>query len=56
MFWQKTSHPIELVTGPVFQQKVGYIHQNPVKSGLFKDEGSYTYSSACFESPLKMNE
>ena len=56
MFWQKPSHPTELITAKVFQQKVDYIHQNPVVSGLIKDASSFTYSSACIDSPLKVDE
>lgn len=29
-FWQKTTHPTELITAKVFDQKAEYIHNNPV--------------------------
>jgi putative transposase len=56
MFWQKTSHPTELITNKVFQQKVDYIHRNPVETGIINDECSYVYSSANPDSPLKVDE
>lgn len=55
-FWQKTSHPIELYTAAVFDQKVDYIHQNPVKAMLVNEESSYVYSSANPDSPFKVDE
>jgi putative transposase len=55
MFWQKTSHPTELITNQVFQQKLDYIHQNPVASGLVNDECSFVYSSANPDSPLQID-
>lgn len=40
------NHPIELWSNAVIDQKLEYIHQNPVKEGLvFRDE-DYMYSSA----------
>jgi putative transposase len=55
-FWQKTNHPTELITAPVFEQKVDYIHNNPVSSGLVTEATTYKYSSACFDSPLVVDE
>ena len=54
--WQYTSHPIELSSNEMINQKVEYIHNNPVKSGLVVEASSYKYSSACFESPLVVLE
>jgi putative transposase len=34
MFWQKTNHPTELSTPEIFDQKVEYIHNNPVEAGI----------------------
>jgi putative transposase len=34
MFWQKTNHPTELSTPEIFDQKVEYIHNNPVGAGI----------------------
>ncbi|MBB5396212.1 transposase [Mucilaginibacter sp. AK015] len=55
-FWQKTSYPIELFTNEVFDQKVDYIHQNPVKAMLVNDETAYVYSSANPDSPFIVDE
>ncbi|MFB9864570.1 REP-associated tyrosine transposase [Rufibacter immobilis] len=55
-FWQYSSHAVLLDTPILFDQKVEYIHQNPVRAGLVTSAESYVYSSACPESPLKMME
>jgi len=54
-FWQKTNHPTELFTAPVFEQKMEYIHQNPVKAMLVNDASAYVYSSANPDSPFKIH-
>ena len=54
MFWQKTNRPIEIVGPGMFDQKVEYIHNNPVKEGLVTLPEHYAYSSAHAESPLIM--
>ena len=33
-FWQDKSHPIELTSNEFIQQKINYIHQNPVRAGF----------------------
>jgi REP element-mobilizing transposase RayT len=53
-FWQYTNHPEELYSNSVVDQKVDYIHNNPVKAGLVTAPEYYPYSSACPESPLKV--
>ena len=45
-FWQQNNHPIELWSLKVFEQKLNYIHQNPVVSGFVTDPVDYKYSSA----------
>jgi putative transposase len=55
-FWQKTSHPIELFSHAVFEQKRNYIHQNPVANGLVNDELTFVYSSANPESTFIVDE
>lgn len=54
-FWQKTSHPVELISAEVFDQKVDYIHQNPVKAMLVNDETAFVYSSANPDSPFTVD-
>jgi len=53
-FWQKTNHPIELNYPEIIDQKVEYIHNNPVESGYVTNPESWYYSSACEISPLKV--
>lgn len=45
-FWQNEYHPIELSTNELMDQKLEYIHNNPVVSGIVDDPVSYLYSSA----------
>tara|TARA_Y100001980_G_C14556914_1_gene353493 strand:- start:2012 stop:2548 length:537 start_codon:yes stop_codon:yes gene_type:complete len=56
MVWQKTSHPIELNNNKLYDQKADYIRMNPVASGYVTDEQAWKYSSACFDSPLKLED
>jgi REP element-mobilizing transposase RayT len=53
-FWQKTNHPIELNYPEIIDQKIAYIHNNPVESGYVTNPESWYYSSACGGSPLKV--
>jgi REP element-mobilizing transposase RayT len=53
-FWQKTNHPIELNYPKIIDQKIAYIHNNPVESGYVTNPESWYYSSACGDSPLKV--
>ncbi|WP_421870698.1 hypothetical protein [Marinoscillum sp.] len=39
---------VPLYTTKVFEQKLAYIHQNPVKAGLANTPWTYYYSSASF--------
>lgn len=45
-FWQHDNKPIELWSNTVIQEKVNYIHQNPVEAGLVYMSEDYAYSSA----------
>jgi len=45
-FWQQQNNPIELYSNEVIDQKVNYIHQNPIRNGLVEKEEDYLYSSA----------
>jgi len=44
--WQQHSHPLELSSAYLVQQKIDYIHQNPVKAGIVGEAHHYLYSSA----------
>jgi putative transposase len=45
-FWQQHSHPIELFNNFMMDQKVEYIHNNPVEAGIVTRPEDYLYSSA----------
>jgi len=45
-FWQQDNHPIELVTPAMLEQKLEYLHNNPVKAGIVYQPEQYVYSSA----------
>ena len=47
-FWERNSLSIELHADKVFNQKLEYIHWNPVKAGLCQYPEDYHYSSARF--------
>jgi REP element-mobilizing transposase RayT len=55
MFWQKSSHPTELWTPAVIDQKINYIHMNPVKAQIVTEPEHYWMSSAHPDGPLKLN-
>lgn len=46
--WQGNSLSIELYSERVFNQKLEYIHNNPVKAGMCNYPEEYFYSSASF--------
>jgi len=45
-FWQDKSHPIELTTNEMIEQRINYIYENPVKTGLVASAEDYLFSSA----------
>ncbi len=45
-FWKRNALSIELRTDKVYQQKLEYIHWNPVKAAMCKLPEEYKYSSA----------
>jgi REP element-mobilizing transposase RayT len=55
-FWQRNNHPILISEYKMLEQKIDYIHENPVKAGIVTDAQYYKYSSACFDSPLKVTD
>jgi putative transposase len=44
--WQDGLHPIEIFSPKFIEQKLTYIHQNPVEAGLVWEAWHYKYSSA----------
>ncbi|GAA4422626.1 transposase [Pontibacter saemangeumensis] len=55
-FWNYKNHPTLLHTNAVLDQKVEYIHQNPVRAGLVTEPEYYLYSSACADSPIRVDK
>jgi putative transposase len=45
-FWQQNNHPIELATNEMIDQRLDYIHNNPVTAGIVLSPEHYLYSSA----------
>ena len=45
-FWQQDNHPIELSSNEEIEQKLDYIHENPVKHGFTNSSECYYWSSA----------
>ncbi|MFZ7117180.1 MAG: transposase, partial [Bacteroidota bacterium] len=46
-FWQQDNHPIELTDATMQEQRLNYIHENPVRAGFVYKAEDYVYSSAC---------
>jgi putative transposase len=44
--WQHDNHFVELTSAAFTQQKIDYIHNNPVRAGLVYKPEDYVYSSA----------
>ena len=45
-FWQQHNKPIELWSAHVIEQKLNYLHMNPVKAGFVCEPQNWKYSSA----------
>ena len=45
-FWQQHNQPIVLSNPIAFEQKLNYIHENPVKAGWVEPEEEYLYPGA----------
>ena len=54
-FWQQHNHPIELNTADRLNQRLDYIHNNPVDAGVVRYPEDYLYSSAGNYARLKEN-
>jgi putative transposase len=55
-FWKHDNHPFFLYTNKMIQQKVNYIHDNPVEAGFVNKAMEWRLSSANEESPVKLDE
>jgi len=54
--WKTNNQPTLISDNEMLNQKINYIHENPLRAGIVTEPHYYKYSSACFESPLKMAE
>ncbi len=45
-FWQQHDKPLEITGQQMFDEKLLYIHQNPVQAGFVTKEEDWKYSSA----------
>ncbi len=45
-FWQQHNKPLEITSQEMFDEKLVYIHQNPVQAGFVTREEDWKYSSA----------
>ena len=54
--WQNKNQPIIISNNKQYLIKQNYIHQNPVLAGFVANDYEYLYSSACGDSPLKVDE
>lgn len=45
-FWQQHNHPIELDNNVLLDQRLNYVHQNPVQAGYVENEEDWVNSSA----------
>jgi putative transposase len=53
-FWQNGNYPVLLYSPAVIDQKIDYIHDNPVSAGFVGSAHEFWYSSGNPESPLKI--
>lgn len=44
-FWTEGFHPKQIISSKMMEQKINYIHQNPVKTGLVANEHDWLHSS-----------
>lgn len=45
-FWQLSGHQVELSNSELLEQRLEYLHQNPVKAGFVEEPEQWYYSSA----------
>lgn len=46
--WTHENHAIEVFSNAFIKEKIAYIHNNPVRSGIVQNPEEYVYSSAKF--------
>ncbi len=45
-FWQHENHPVLLDNANILDQRMNYLHENPVKAGFVESAENWKYSSA----------
>ncbi|GGE61102.1 transposase IS200 family protein [Pedobacter psychrotolerans] len=55
-FWERRPYNATILTREIFEQKLEYVHYNPVKKGLCLESHDYEYSSARFYLMNQKNE
>jgi hypothetical protein len=45
--WKDGFHPVELINNEMLEQRLNYIHNNPVEDEIVFHPEDYKYSSAC---------
>lgn len=45
-FWTHDNHAVELSSNEMIDQRLNYIHQNPVRAGIVEKEEDFLYSSS----------
>jgi hypothetical protein len=45
-FWQQHNHPVELGTNEMMEDRLNYIHNNPVEAGFISRPEDWVWSSA----------
>jgi len=51
----KENHPFELYSDKLIEEKINYIHNNPVAARIVTEAESYVYSSANRFTELKLS-
>lgn len=52
-FWRQNNQPKELTDNLIIDQKLDYLHNNPVEAGVVENAEDYLYSSARDYSGMK---
>jgi len=55
-FWKHDNHPFFLYSNKLIQQKVDYIHYNPVEAGFVNQPHEWRLSSANPETPIILSD
>jgi len=45
-FWQQENHPVLLDSAEMLEQRITYLHENPVRAGFVESAENWKYSSA----------